>query len=122
MELTAKLDRLYGLQRVRANRENEKQVLIESLIPDDVKYKIKEIEEEFANDPIAQQIETLEKEVKEETLALGQTVKGNYYMVTFNKGRVSWDATALDAYSIDHPEILRFRTEGKPSTSLRKIA
>lgn len=122
MELTDKLDKLYGLHRVQANRVQEKQLLIESVIPEDVKFKIKEIEEEFASDPIIQQIELLEKEVREDTLSLGQTVRGHYYMVTYNKGRTSWDDSALDAYSIDHPEILRFRTVGKPSASLRKIA
>ncbi len=54
-------------------------------------------------------------------IEIGKTVKGNFLMAVFNKGRVRWDSKALDGYSKSHPELLEFRKEGNPYASIRGI-
>lgn len=43
-------------------------------------------------------------------------IKGKLVTVSITKGKVEWDATAMDAYALEHREILSFREE-KPATS-----
>jgi hypothetical protein len=61
------------------------------------------------------------EEIKSETLALGQTVKGTRLMVVWAKGRSSWDGKLLDGYAMDHPEILQAKKIGEPTVSIRSV-
>lgn len=61
----------------------------------------------------------LEAEIKAEVLAAGASVKGAQLQAVYTKGRVSWDAKALDGFAAAHPEIAAFRKEGDPSVSIR---
>lgn len=121
METEKKLDMLYGLRIQKETREFEKAKLIESVIPEEVKMKIAEIEEEFADTDLTDKITRLENEIREEVLKFGETVRGRYLMATFTKGRTSWNADALEGVLMAYPELEVFRTVGKPSISLRKI-
>lgn len=123
MNTVEKLNKLYGLQIQREKRLLDKQELIDSVIPAEVKAKIAEIEAEYAeNDFISDTITALEKEIKADVEARRETVKGNYLMVTYSGGRTSWDNKGLEGYALAHPEINVFKKTGDPILTLRKVA
>ena len=49
----------------------------------------------------------------------GESLRGSTYQAIYTRGRVTWDAAAMNEYSRDHPEVLPFRKEGQPSVTLR---
>jgi len=121
MEISKKLDMLYGLRLQKESRELEKATLIEALIPEAVRVEIAKIEEKYADADLTDKITRLENEIREEVLKFGETVRGRYLMATFTKGRTSWNTEALEGVLVAYPELEKFRTVGKPSISLRKI-
>ena len=121
MELEKKLDMLYGYRIQKEKREFEKAELIASVIPEEVKAKIAEIEAEFADTEIGDKITRLENEIREEALKFGDTVKGRYLMAVYSKGRTVWNTEALEGVLVAYPELEKFRDTGKPSISLRKV-
>lgn len=121
MKTEKKLDMLYGLRIQKETREFEKAKLIESVIPEEVKMKIAEIEEEFADTEIVDKMTRIESEIREETLKNGSSVYGRYMIAVYSKGRTSWNTKALEGILLVHPELEKFRTVGNPSISLRKI-
>lgn len=122
MDTREKLDKIAELQFAQGKREQEKQALIDSILTQEIKDKIAEIEAEFTKtDNLTDTISILTNEVKQEVIALGETVKGASLMAVWSKGRVSWDTKALDGYITAHPELGKFRKEGEPSVSIRGI-
>lgn len=122
MRTEDKLNQLYGYQVAREARLVKKQELIDSVIPQEVKDRLAEIEVEFAEtDEAKAKVATLEKEIRDEVIAAGRTIQGRYLMVTYADGRVTWDTKALEGYVVDHPELKQFRKVGDPITTLRKV-
>jgi len=72
-------------------------------------------------DALQSGIDELTAEVKADVLNAGATVKGDYMMAVYNKGRVSWDTKGLDGFAIAHPEMQAFRKVGEPTITLRKV-
>lgn len=120
-QLKEKLDVLGEIIAIRENLISEKQTLLDSLIPTEIKLKIQDIEEEF-EDKIKQadeNVQSLESAIKSEVKAFGQSVKGELVMAVWAKPRVTWDNKGLDGFMVAHPEIKAFRKEGEPSVSIR---
>lgn len=122
-DLKAMLDRLADWQEERNSRTAKYMELIDSLIPPDVKEKMKEIEAEFANDNLSsdQNIVNLEKQIKDLVKAGGLSVKGSKLHAVFNKGRVTWDGSKLDGLMIAIPQLKEARKEGEPSVTIRSV-
>ena len=102
--------------------KQQKQALIDSVIPQEVKDKLAEIDAEFGGklEQLEVERELLEAEIKQVVLEAGRSIKGAHHTFSWTKGRVSWNTKALDGYAAAHPEILQFRKEGSPSVSVRK--
>lgn len=87
-----------------------------------VQDELEAIEAEFA--PTLEAAEAnaraLEEEVKNDVLLRGESLRGSAYQAIYMKGRVSWDAAAMNEYARDHPDVLPFRKEGQPSVTLRR--
>jgi len=100
-----------------------KQDLIDRVLTPEIKTQIEDIEAEFSSKAQAanEKIRLIETEIKARVLGDGATVKSKFLQAVWSKGRVSWDTKALDGYSAAHPEIARFRKEGEPSVSIRKL-
>lgn len=66
-------------------------------------------------------LQELEKEVKQEVLKGGVSVKTQWANATYVKEsvRVKWDSKKLDGYMAAHPEIKEFRSESKASAYVR---
>jgi len=94
-----------------------------SVITEEIKQQLKDIEAEFAPDieHFDKVISELEVEIKEMVIVHGESVKGEHMMVSFNKGRASWDGKGLDGYAVAHPEILQFKKIGNPYGSIKNV-
>ena len=116
-----KLNELYNLYENLKFLERQKKELIDSVITPEIRETLNEIDVEFDDKEkfINKSIATLESEIKSDVLALGESVKGDYLMAVYTKGRVSWDTKLLDGYATAHPEILQFKQIGNPSVSIR---
>lgn len=121
MTTTEKLNKLYELKSQLQLRKLDMEALIKSIIPDEVKVQIKEIEEEFSfvTSHITDELNSLEAEIKQEVSLAGETVRGDYIMAVWSKPRTTWDNKGLDGYAVAHPEIVQFRRTGEPSVSIR---
>jgi len=90
-------------------------------VPAEVQQILADIDAEF--DPeIARTntaISSAENEIKELVIENGATVKAAGLQAVYAQGRVSWDTDKLDGYAVAHPEIKQFKTQGKPSVSIR---
>lgn len=122
MDIYSKIERYsdlgFGIEVANA----EKSTLIDSILTPEIKEKLREIDEEFAEkiENLSQEKAQLESEIKQEVLSAGRSIKGTYHTFSYTKGRVSWDTKSLDGYAAAHPEIERFRIVGNPSVSVRK--
>ena len=118
-----KLDLLANFQAERDVLELQKKALIEALFTPEIKARLDEIEAEFEGqfEAVDQNIAELEEQIKVEVARLGASFKGTFLQAVCNRGRVSWNTEALDRYAQSHPEILRFRRQGDPYTSIRKF-
>lgn len=123
MTTKEKLDALYELKCAIEVSNMDKQALIDSILTPEIKQKISDIEAEFSekNAAVQEKLSALESEIKGDVVSGGETVKGDYLMAVFTKGRVSWDTKSLDGYAAAHPEIAQFKKTGDPSVSIRTI-
>jgi hypothetical protein len=89
----------------------------------DISQRKADIEIEFSGryQDVDENIAKLEEEIKEAAKIEKKTVKGQFFMAVYNRGRVSWNTDALDKYANEHPEVAYFRKEGDPSISIRSI-
>jgi hypothetical protein len=122
-ELKKLMDDLDNTEVHLSNIQSDKETLKQTQIPLDIQVKLEEIDLEFAD-----QIESLGKQIKKkkellqkELLKFGKPVKSKFYEYRFEPGEPEWDTSFLDGYALNHPEILHWRNEGKPTTRLMKI-
>lgn len=122
-DIIQKLDRLANFQAQIQVLELDKQALIDRVLTPEIRIRLDEIEAEFADklEAVEENIATLEAEIRAEVIRHGTTVKGTFLQASFYDGRVSWDTKALDRYAKSHPEIIGYRKQGQPYTSIKKI-
>ena len=122
LDIYGKIERFsdlgFGIDAANA----DKKALIESVIPDDIKQKIAEIEAEFDDkiEQLTQERSDLEEEIRKEVLNNGRSIKGTFHSFSFTKGRTSWDTKMLNGLAETHPELNAARKVGEPSVSIRK--
>jgi hypothetical protein len=118
--VSEKLDKLAAIRSIATDTQKEMETLIErafSLLPDlDM-----ERQNLLACQKACQDDEgALIGEIKEAVLEHGSTIKGEDLMAVWSKGRTSWDTKKLDGFAAAHPEILQFKSSGKPSISIKE--
>jgi len=118
-----KLNRLAVLKEALAKVQEEKTLEIRGATPQHYLDRIAEIEGDYQIklDGLAAEIRNLEKQIKDEVIAKGETVNGNYLQAKYSKPRITWDGKGLIGYATANPEINRFKKVGKPSVSIVKI-
>ena len=101
----------------------DKQKQIDSVITEEQRAAIRDIEFEFSEKVEAAQANATELESKVKPLVVehGTSVKGSRLQAVYMAGRVAWDTKAIDGYAINHPELFAFRKEGEPSVSIRAV-
>ena len=123
MNTVEKLNALYEKKAALEVVRLEKEKLIDSVLTPEIRKQIADIEAEFADKTmvVTADIQAIEAEIKQEVVSGGETVKGDYLMAVYAKGRVSWDTKALDGYAAAHPEVAQFCKVGDPSVSIRAV-
>lgn len=66
---------------------------------------------------VTERIAELKDELKQEFLARKKGLKSQCLEVRYRKGAVKWETKWLDGYSLDHPEIAKFRKVGEPTVA-----
>jgi hypothetical protein len=69
----------------------------------------------------ASKIEALTKEIQDEALAGGESVRGKALQAVFIPGRESWDTHGLEGYALVHPEVMALKKTGEPSIRIMVI-
>jgi len=120
VSLLARLDNSKAARDIFVKRKED---MMNSVITDDIKQQLKDIEAELAPDfeQIDEVIKTLTAEVKTACVEHGSSVKGKFMRVSFVKGRTSWDGKGLAGYAVAHPEILQFQKVGDPYASIKNV-
>ena len=97
--------------------------MLSSVYTPEIKQAISDIEVEFKTktEGLNKNISALEEEVKSDVIGVGETVKGTVLMCLYNSPRITWDTKSMEGYVIDHPELKKFRNEGSPYCSFRKV-
>jgi len=121
--MTEELERYTSAVMKLTDLELEKEKLKQSLIPEEIREKLAEVDEEF--EPMIaqaqQEKEIAQSEVIKVVLERGTTIRGSTHMAVYQKPRKSWDAELLDKLAIKYPEIELAKKEGKPSVAIRLI-
>jgi hypothetical protein len=122
-EIARKLDLLANLQAQLDVFNLQKQELIDQVLTPEIKARLDEIEAEFSGkaEIVLEKIAALEEEIKNDVAQSGASVRGAFLQATYYRGRITWDTGGLDRYAQSNPEIVAFRKQGKPYTSIRKI-
>ncbi len=117
------VDKYSELDAQRTLLALDKQALIDSILTDEIKAKLAEIDAEFAPqfEAVDDNMAGLMGQIKEAVLHEGATVKGDNHMAVLVKGRTSWDNKMLDGLALVIPEVNKARKEGEPSVSIRRI-
>lgn len=123
MDTKQKLDKLADLMAERDYIALKKQELLEQAMPAEVKQAIADINAEFApqEQAVSEAIDNATKDVKDDVLKVGESVKGDFLHAVFVGGRISWDTKGIDGFAVAHPEINAFKKQGEPSVTIRKI-
>ena len=123
MNTQEKLNQLAEYMAQKELMELDKKKLVDAVYTDEIRAKIADIELEFSEKTLGvdENINNLTKEIKDEVVALGDTVKGENLMAVYAKGRVSWDTKTLDGLMLAIPQLSTARKQGDPSVSIRKI-
>ena len=102
-----KLDALADLQSQKDVISLQKQAVIDSVLTPEIRQKLADIDAEFAgkSEFVDAEIARLTDSVKTEVLLNGATVKGNFLMAVYTKGRETWDGKGLAGFMVAHPEI-----------------
>jgi hypothetical protein len=122
LTIKVKLDMLADLRAAGDALALQKQALVDQVLTPEIRAQLAEIDAEFAGkaQEANEKATALEAEVKQLVIAHGTTVKGEFLMAKWVKGRAgSYDTTALDGYAAAHPEIKVFKKpDGEPTCSL----
>lgn len=82
-------------------------------------HKVEEDQRVFDDEhkDVTDRIEDMKKVIGDAVKELKESIKGDTIEVRYRKGAVKWQTSWLEGYSVDHPEILKYRTEGKPTVA-----
>ena len=67
------------------------------------------------NQDLNHKIEDLKEELRPVFLAMQTGKKSQCLEVRYRKAAVKWKTNWLEGYSIDHPELRKYRSEGEPT-------
>ena len=82
-------------------------------------FEMKQLEDAFQAQHAAklQQIADLKEEVKAEVLTLGRTAETLKLRAELRRGSTRWDTKFLEGYVLNHPELYKYKREGKPTVA-----
>ena len=123
MDIKEKLDLLSDMQSQADVIRMHFDDLRKMILTPEIQQQLADIDAEMVTsiESLQTGIDQLTSEIKSDVVTGCTTVKGNYLMAVWNKGRESWDGKLLSGYAVAHPEILTARKIGEPSVTIRKV-
>jgi hypothetical protein len=122
-DLTTRLNELHKARTELDMILIKKNEMIDSVTPAEVKLKILDVKAEL--DPVIagteKHIAKLESDIKADVIGLGKTATGENLQAVYNKGRVSWNTSALDGLAVSMPELAKFKKEGDPYVTIKRL-
>jgi hypothetical protein len=119
------LDNLANTYAERDTLLLAKKELLDSVLTPEIKQKMADIEVEFSGkvETVNERITTQEKDIKEEVILHGASVKSEFLQAVYVKGREGgWDSGKLKGFAMAHPEILAAKKpDGEPSAQIRTV-
>ena len=93
-----------------------------AIIPPDVKVRMDQIDGDYDNriEELKESITQLTNQIKNSVMEHGSNVVGKRLKAVPVAGVTKWDTTGLNGYAVARPEILAFRTVGKPFVRVEK--
>lgn len=84
-------------------------------------FDMQELENRFQMEHEAEYkaIADLKEEIKKEVINLGRTMETLKLKVEFRRGSIRWDTKFLEGYVLNHPELCKYRLEGKPTVAFK---
>lgn len=84
-------------------------------------FDIRQLEEKFEKEHEAEYkaIADLKEEIKAEVVSLGRTMETLKLKVEFRRGSTRWDTKFLEGYVLNHPELMKYKLEGKPQVAFK---
>jgi len=84
-------------------------------------FDMEQLEEQFrqAHEAAYMEIDALKQEIKNEVIGMGRTVETLKLKVEFRRGSSRWDTKFLEGYVLNHPELMRYKLEGKPTVAFK---
>lgn len=84
-------------------------------------FDIKQLEDKFQQEHEAEYkaIADLKEEIKTEVISLGRTMETLKLKVEFRRGSTRWDTKFLEGYVLNHPELMKYRLEGRPTIAFK---
>jgi hypothetical protein len=103
--------------------QNAKSMEQDQAIPDEVKAKLRAIEDHYSAqiEETQKRLSELKGVITEQVLKLGKTVPGTRVMAVWNKGKTTWDGKLLSGFALAHPEVNACKKIGSPTVSFRKV-
>ena len=80
-------------------------------------YEERQLAFDLKNRDLTEKIAGLKEDLKKIFLARKEGLKSQCLEVRYRKGAVKWETKWLDGYSLDHPEITKFRKVGEPTVA-----
>lgn len=84
-------------------------------------YDMEQLEEQFRQEHAEayEAIDELKQTIRKEVVDLGKTVETLKLKVEYRRGGTRWDTKFLEGYVLNHPELLRYKQEGKPTVAFK---
>jgi len=123
MKTTELLDQLAEYYAQLDALRLQKQELLDTVMPPEIKQAVEDVNVEFADkeSAVRENMATLEDEVKQAVIEQGESVKGDFLHAVYNKGRVSWDSKKLEGLMIAFPKVGEARKQGNPYVAIKKV-
>lgn len=122
LDIEARLNDLADLRAKKDLLDIQKKDLIDSVIPTEVKIKLREIDDEFADaySALATALQEVESEIKHAVIEQGHSFTGNALQAVYMPGPVTWESKVLEGMAKLIPQINEARKEGEPFVQIRK--
>ena len=119
------MNKYVGMKSQISLLEADKKKLIEQAMPQEIRQRVEEIEEEFAGktEKAQKDLEKLEEEIKAGVVSVQKTLVVKGMKAFYHEGRVTWDAKGLEGVIKKNPDVAKviepFKKQGKDYASFR---
>jgi septal ring factor EnvC (AmiA/AmiB activator) len=113
------LDKLGEKRNKKKELEDDIKESIDWALSDQVKEKIKEIEDNI--NILNKNIQELEEKIRADVLDAKETIVGKFLQGVFNNGVRKWNTEMLEKLAVKFPKILKAKIQGDDFVSIKQV-